>query len=346
MALLCHVKKSVRRITDRLYSRAVILLYHRVTNLETDPQLLCVSPTRFAEHLQILRGRYHPIPLTQLAHSLQSHRVPRNAVVVTFDDGYADNLLEAKPLLERHEIPATFFITSGHVNQRGEFWWDELERLIQSTERLPSELELVVDDVNVAFEFRETENFPPEGRPKMAGWHVEKPDNPTERHKLYRRLCQVIKPMAPAARERALQYLRAWAGDAGVGRPSHRALTRGELKELAAAPLVEIGAHTVNHPALSALDFQSQAAEIVQSKAQLEAHLGRPVSSFSYPFGGGQDYTAETVSLVRAAGFACACSNVPGLVRQPARLFELPRCLVRDWDGEAFERNLKRIFIG
>ena len=63
--------------------------------------------------------------------------VPSAGVVVTFDDGYADNFHNAKPLLERYEIPATVFVTTGYLQDQREFWWDELERILLQPGTLP-----------------------------------------------------------------------------------------------------------------------------------------------------------------------------------------------------------------
>jgi peptidoglycan/xylan/chitin deacetylase (PgdA/CDA1 family) len=66
-------------------------------------------------------------------------------VVVTFDDGYADNLHHAKPLLERYGIPATVFVTSDYIGQEHEFWGDKLERLLLQPGALPQTLQLQVN---------------------------------------------------------------------------------------------------------------------------------------------------------------------------------------------------------
>ena len=105
---------------------------------------------------------------------------------------------------------------------------------------------------------------------------------------------------------------------------------------------VEVGAHTVTHPVLSAHGRDTQQREIRASKQRLEDILNRRVGIFAYPFGARADYTQETVSLVRDAGFACACSNFEGWVRRGTSAYELPRYLVRDWDGETFARELAR----
>ena len=109
--------------------RPTILLYHRVAHVTTDPQLLSVTPEHFVEHLQLLAEQREPVSLADLVCHREERRY-RQAVAVTFDDGYADNLHAAKPLLERAGVPATVFVTSGYVGGMRPFWWDELEELL------------------------------------------------------------------------------------------------------------------------------------------------------------------------------------------------------------------------
>ncbi len=98
---------AVRRLRDRFALDGLILLYHRVTDVDSDPWSLCVTPDHFAEHLEVLRKYTHPMRLQQLAQGLYRRQRAGRPVAITFDDGYADNLQNAKPLLERYDIPAT-----------------------------------------------------------------------------------------------------------------------------------------------------------------------------------------------------------------------------------------------
>jgi peptidoglycan/xylan/chitin deacetylase (PgdA/CDA1 family) len=107
-----------------------------------------------------------------------------------------------------------------------------------------------------------------------------------------------------------------------------------------------VGAHTLTHPVLAALPEAAQRDEIRRNKECLEALLGRPVKSFAYPYGTRADYTRQTVRLVREAGFACACANVPGVISQRSDPFQIPRFIVRNWDGEEFARRLEAWFDG
>lgn len=108
---------------------------------------------------------------------------------------------------------------------------------------------------------------------------------------------------------------------------------------MARGDLVEIGAHTLTHTALPMLPIGSQKEEITASKTRLEKLLGRPVTSFSYPYG---HLSPETVAAIREAGFEYACSTVEEVAGSSADPFQLPRIMVTDRDGERFARLLAR----
>lgn len=323
-------------------SEVLILLYHRVANLSSDPQLLSVTPEHFAEHLEIVRKKFSPIPLLGLNRALRDGDLPHPPVVITFDDGYADNLCHAKPILERYDIPATVFVTAGYIGSVREFWWDELERVLLQPGPLPETLRLNVNGSTLEWVLGHVVQHDEAAHPRGRAWNVELADNPTPRHELYRSLCQILRPLPESKRCQALDSLLAWAGLKRAGRLTHRALSAEEVLRLAEGGLVEVGSHTVTHAVLSALSIEEQRAEVKGSKITLEKLLGHPVTSFAYPFGSRSDYSAETVAIVHQAGFQLACSNFPGTAWRRSDRFQLPRLLVRDWDGEVFERRLRR----
>jgi peptidoglycan/xylan/chitin deacetylase (PgdA/CDA1 family) len=115
-------------------------------------------------------------------------------------------------------------------------------------------------------------------------------------------------------------------------------MTVEEIHTLTAGGLMEIGAHTVHHPLLSRQNVSQQTEEIGRSKSDLERVLGQPVTSFAYPFG---VYGQETLDIVRAAGFSCACSTVEETVWHRNDCFALPRFEVRGCSKNAFERRLQ-----
>jgi peptidoglycan/xylan/chitin deacetylase (PgdA/CDA1 family) len=343
--------------------KAVILLYHRVIELPADPQLLCVTPGHFAEHLEILRKRFNVMPLERLVRAMDRGRVPARSVVVTFDDGYADNLHNAKPLLESNGVPATVFVVSGALDSDREFWWDDIDRLLLQSSSRPDTLRLTVAGLPHVWHLGNSAAFDPSASAQSRGWNVLEKSDPTPRHAVYRELCTLLRPLPHRQRQDALNELAQWASAEAAGRPSHRALTAEELRRLADGDWVEVGAHTISHPVLASMravsdrqqarpgphpakpsgwPLESALAEIRDGKSDLENILGRPVTSFSYPYGQRSDYTLETVDYVRDCGFACACAAFSGLVRPDTDRFRLPRMIIRDWNGDAFATRLER----
>lgn len=348
--IISRVRRTGKNLAGKLTDRAIILVYHRVTDAFSDPQLLCVSPKHFQEHLAVLAGEYHPLSLSDLLLCASRYRVPDHAVAITFDDGYADNILQARPLLAAADIPATIFVASGYTDGRQEFWWDELERLILLPDRLPDSLSVDIDGRRYSWELAAHSSLSDNqenGSSRMdliRTWNVTTGDVPSARHKAYLDLCSLLHPQSADRIAQVIDCLGRLVGDKGQVRPTHRQMTRLELHELKREGLIDIGAHTRRHLCLSAQPVDMQREEIAGSKRDLEKWLGMPVTSFSYPYGKPADYDRTAVSLVREAGFAFGLSNVQGWVTRWSDRYQFPRCLVRDWDGDEFSRRLRTFF--
>lgn len=309
--------RSCRRLRNRALNLAdppvLILAYHRVIRLTADPHRIAVTPEHFREQMRHLRAHCRFVRMDEDWHG----QAP--ALAVTFDDGYADNLAEALPVLEEFEIPATFFISTGQLDSDREFWSDELERLVLGEGRRP-------------------EVFPLKDEEHGGCWPTA---DDGERLALHQRLHRLMLTVPAARREGWLDQLSAWAGGSRHGRATHRALTRLELLKLAASPLVTIGAHGVTHTPLALPDAVGQQRELSASKQTLEELLGREVAVFAYPFGGRGQYDATTRRLCREAGFRRAVTTLPGQVHRWSDPWQLPRQLVRDWDAATFAAKLE-----
>jgi peptidoglycan/xylan/chitin deacetylase (PgdA/CDA1 family) len=340
------MRRVVQWYRRRFSSRAVILLYHRVIELASDPYLLAVSPTHFAEHLAVLRKYAQPISLLELVNGLRRGRVPRRAVIITFDDGYFDNLVYAKPLLEQHEIPATVFVTPFSALANSEFWWDTLQKILLGVGSLPESLRLMLHGVAYEWHLNAAADYTWQDYARDASWNYGRKDDPTPRHTIFRSLHQLLKYLEEEERRQALRDLAAWAGVDTSVRTTDRLLSDAETIQLAEGGLIEVGAHTMTHPVLSALPVTKQRQEIGQSKRDLEQLLGHRVTSFAYPHGLNADYTQETVKLVRESGFDCACAAWPGTIRSDIDTHQLPRFIVRNKNGEAFAEELSMLLEG
>jgi peptidoglycan/xylan/chitin deacetylase (PgdA/CDA1 family) len=322
LGVLYHFgREMIRRpsnwAANRIDTPVLVLLYHRITRLQQDPQRLAVDPERFRAQLMHLKAHYE---ILRFEADWTALRHP--SVVITFDDGYADTCLEALPILEELGVPATFFISTGTIGTDREFWWDELERLILCPVQLPD-----------AFDLR-TARGP-------VRWSTR---TSRERRAFYVDLHRRMKRVAPQARDGWLEELRSWSGAGPAGRISHRALSLDELRRLAASPLVTVGAHTVTHSRLSSLAQDAQRTEIRQSRADLKSWIGREIEVFSYPFGGWLDYDRKSVSICRELGFTRVAANVTGQAHSWTSRFEIPRQLIRNWPAPEFSARLGRMW--
>jgi peptidoglycan/xylan/chitin deacetylase (PgdA/CDA1 family) len=277
--------------------------------------------------------------LRELGQSLRGDKLKSRSVIVTFDDGYADNFLEAKPLLERRDMPATMFLATGYIDSGREFWWDELHRIFLEPGQLSSALTVTINGCDQRWELGQTADYSAESRLRYQNWRAWE-EKPTSRHVLYTSLYHVLNPLPERERRMTLDKLLSWASVDSTARSTHRPLSLDEAVTLTKSGLIEVGSHTVTHPTLSSLPLSDQREEITESKEFLEELVGHQIESFAYPFGRRIDYTNESVTLVREAGFVQACSNFVGLVQRTSDAFQLPRLQVKDWDGDEFARRL------
>ena len=340
--VMSRLKTKARRIYNRWRPGVIVLMYHRVADIRQDPGRISVPPARFSEHMEVVRRYAHPIAASDVARAAAEHRLPRRGVAVTFDDGYVDNLANAKPVLERFDIPATVFVASGYCGQRREFWWEELRRLLLEPGRLPRTISLSPREGGLAWDLGRSENYSLEDWDRCRLWEQGESNDPTARHGLCRRLYAILQVAHPAERRALLDQVAAWAGVGVACREENRPMTPEELLTLTADGLVQVGSHTVSHSCLAALSQPEQRQELRESKAQLEAIVGHAVDTFSYPFGfPSSHYTEDTVREVADAGYAVAFAGFLGVVRRGSDRLQLPRAVVRNWDGDEFARHLE-----
>lgn len=300
-----------------------VLLYHRVTNLELDPQLLAVSPEKFYEQVNFVKKSYHLLSIDEFDFIIEKgKKFPPNSFILTFDDGYADNLYEALPILENLNAQALFFIATATLGTNQEFWWDDLERVFLGCHQdFPTKIKLSIAEKSYEFLTDSYEN----------------------REKSYRRLHPIIKPLSIQDRTDTFAQILSQTSLEKQGRLSHRPLTWQELKKLASSPSVAIGCHTHNHLQLSAHLQEEQYQEISTSKQSLEKYLQRKILHFSYPFGTRSDYNKETIQICKNLNFQYAYSNYPEKVKIYTDIFQIPRFLVRNWGKQEFANYLSKL---
>lgn len=331
------VGMSLRRFARQAVPQAIILLYHRVADTDSDPQLLCVSPKNFSDHMEVLRTTCRPMSLGKLTERKLSNPWESPRVAVTFDDGYADNFTNAKPILLQNEIPATVFVATGFVGSIQTPYWDELANIFLQTPALPPKLTLQVNGQIKSWEFGGESSID-------LTWNVLQKST-FVRQSAYQALCTHLRSLPSHARENVMKKVREWSGFDETVTAENRFMTVEQLQQITDEGVVEIGAHTITHPNLACLPVQEQRREIVAGKHQLEEMTGHKVSSFAYPYGGRDSYTRETVQIIQEEGFGCACSNYGGTVWFGSNRYQLPRMLVRNWSAEEFSGHMHRLLV-
>lgn len=332
--------RRARRVWRRRQPGIVILMYHRVADVECDPYGLAVPPGAFREQVEALARSERVLPLPRAREAIESGRVPGRAFVVTFDDGYRDNLTVALPELERAGVPATVFVTTAAVDAREELWWDLLERAVLGPREVPEKLEIETPNGLKSFDFSACRIWTEAARAERvcrSAWEAP----PGSRMRTYHELCRVIQPLEPALQHRIARAACEWAGVTTDPRPTSATMTRDEVAALSRSPLVEIGGHTTTHLQMSAHDAERQRRDVVENRAFLQEIVGEAVVSFAYPYGA---FGADSAAVVRDAGFAQACTTVERSARAGADAFLLPRFPVPAFGGDRFERWLADCF--
>ncbi len=312
---LIHNLYILRNKTQNLVDQPhIVLLYHRINDLKDDPQLLSVSLKNFEAHIKYLKNNF----LIERFENLGQGKKP--SVAITFDDGYEDNYLNALPLLEKYNVPATFFITSNYLVSNKEFWWDEIERLILKN-KYQNDIYLNINNIKIIFRLKTN----------------------ADRLNTYGKLHLICKELTPENIDKILTEIRHKMGISEVGRKTHRAMCISQLKKLASHPLVTIGAHTLSHPKLSKLTYFEQKNEIYNSKKNIEKILNTEIKVFSYPFGTKNDYNHQSLKICLEQ-FDRVAANFPGQFHSWSNEMTIPRHLVRNWNIDEFKDKFLSFF--
>ena len=320
------MRQLVKRLRRWLRRRdgPAILMYHRIATPEVDPWGLSVSPKRFAEQVQALRARRTILSMDAFVARLRSGDLPHDAVALTFDDGYLDNLRRAKPILEAAGIPATVFLTTGRIGTDKEFWWDELARMVlPRAEPLSAGVTVETGGLQI--------DLPPidlDMEPRVTWRAWGRPV--TAREATYQTLWQALQGCAPERREEAMAELRRLFGSTRPN-PEDLPMSAADARRLVSR-CISVGAHGCTHQLLTSLPAAARVEEIQRSRTEAEALSALPVTGFAYPHG---DRDAETIEMVRRAGYGWACSTREAAVDpRCVDLYDLPRLAVGDWPAD------------
>lgn len=248
-----------------------IIMYHSFSESKKDGY---VSTQNFEWQLQTIKRNFTPMSLIDLAKAYESKKpVPKNAVVITIDDGYRNVYDCAFPLLKKYQIPATFFVTTNFIDKIDWLWPDKLKWLLNNNK---------TKETHIEFDGLKTELF----------------------FGALNNLCLSLE------NARKLRFIDQLAKQLNLTLPviapcELSACTWPELEEMQNNG-IEVGSHTLSHPSLGQVSTKQAHLEIEQSLAVINTNLGNIPRTFCYPNGQPNDYNAEIIKIVEAAGYKAA----------------------------------------
>lgn len=252
---------------------------------------LSVTPDFLREAVETaLAQGLTPVHLHELPGLLADRQDPRRFVAFTLDDGYRDNAEHAAPVFRDFGVPYTIFITKGFIERTRTIWWETAEALLTTA---PSFI----------FDFGQ-------GPEKVAS------ATSAQKHHAFARLANLIHTIDE---DEAVARIDAAARENGfdpTGIVDDLVMNADELRAIAADPLFRAGAHTLTHVNLARMDEARLVREIVQSADAVAAWCGYRPESFCYPYGTRAAVNAKTQAAVANAGFACAVTTRPGVLRE------------------------------
>lgn len=292
-------------------------MYHRVCPVRRDPWGLTVNPERFEEQIAFVKQHRTVMSLEEIVRRVSLRTLPTDAVAITLDDGYRDNLIHAKPILVRFGVPATLFASTGYIDRNEPFWWDELAAMILDSKRPVHDNFECSGDV-YALHWREPEAADTDGL-----WRAS--DGPfTERQSTFLAIWRKLRRGAPEVRDLIMHCLRLRLDTPRD--PLAMPMNSDEIRALLSEDLITLGAHGVTHSALTGLSRFESRQELEQSRQRCQLLSGKRVDGFSYPYG---DMSEEVRQDVAAAGFGWACSTEEVFLDETkSSLYTLPRIAV------------------
>lgn len=303
-----NIYYKLLKLKSRIFSGrpVLVLMYHRI-NDEVGENLggLTVSISNFEEQLIYFKNHFQLLKLDEDWNSLK-----KTGLVVTFDDGYADNFLNALPLLEKHQIPATIFVTTLNINTKNEFWWD----------RLVADYSYCAEAVYIPNQINK----------------VNKSDL------VYKDITDKVHKMSNEDKEKWLVTFEKLNQITFLPRQEFRSLTHEELKTLANHPLVTLGVHTHNHYSLGTLTYEQQKKELYLSVEKLNDLDLNSIKYLALPHGSYNTDTFKIIEELNLKGVLLANNYYSAADNKATK--KINRILIPNIKDEILSKYLKQFY--
>lgn len=283
-----------------------VLAYHRVLDFDDsfpfDIELISASCSQFEEQISYLSKYYNVITLEYLVDCIYADsKLPENAVLITFDDGFEDNYRNAFPILKKYGVPATIFISTDFISSDQTLWFDQLSYLVLNVEQ--DDLETILSS--------DFEN-------KIVL---------TDRRTVLEQVMEYVKNIPDTQRRSLLDSL--FEKYSFAIRDKHKSLSSTlsweQVREMDQS-VVSFGSHTMSHPILSQLEDTELRTELEKSRLIIETELNHPVDCIAYPVGTRAAFNKKVEGLAMQAGYKLGFSYISGINELPMQqLFDLKR---------------------
>jgi len=299
----------------RLNEKTVVLMYHEIADDRDDIEAwTVVKKSEFIRQMECLSAHFDILSTQEALERMVSGSsgTGRPAALITFDDGYSGNNRVLLPIMRSMNLPVTIFVASRGIQQGDVYWYDKIINALQGNAPIALDLRGIA----------------------LGNYRINRCRG-AENWREIERLLRGLKALDPKVRDAAVESIIAELGQPKARPYSLGPMTREELAELAACPLVTIGAHSHCHNILTQLSGEDIRESVKTSKELLEEWTGRSVDYFSYPNG---DYDNGVVDIIRGLGFVCAFTTVSRLWDKKDPVLIIPRIGVGRYDSfESFK---------
>ncbi len=285
--------------------------YHRVGDggaSNYDRELWSASADAFDEQVAFMALHSDVISPDDIEYALRSPR--GRYTMMTFDDGYRDNYEIAFPILRRHGVPATFFISTGFIDQPTLPWWDEIANMVRTSQA---------------------------SQVRMEGWMPELlMFNEAQAPHTINSLLRKYKSLQAEDAALFLSQLRHESGSPRAEVGENHWMDWHMVRDMSENGMV-IGGHTVNHPLLSRIPKDQQRQEIGDCAERILQETGKRMEYFAYPVGGRDSFNDDTKACLLERQVRYAFSYYGGFITTASEPFDMPRVAIeQDTDPDLF----------
>ncbi len=276
-------------VRNALFDELKVLAYHRILdypeNYQYDKELISASTDAFEWQVNYIKKNFTPVTFGELVEHYENNvELPKNPIIITFDDGFLDNYTNAFRILKKHDVKATIFISTDYIGSDRTFWFDWLVHLIKTSDKT----ELKLDTLNYRLDLNGKNNT-------RAAY----------------RLLKKMKKVPNDMRLAVIDELEDICNKNNIASPESGPMTWQQVKEMSDWG-IEFGSHTVTHPILSNLNKDELRKELIDSKLTIESKLGKPCDVICYPVGMPGAYNDTVIKCCKDVGYKLGVSYKNG----------------------------------